>query len=478
MGLVNKERMARLGWWVLFVLLGSIFLATRFFLFKDSVLPYRFDGGVYVRYIKDFASNLTYLFPGVDRPGSINGEFVGLYILTSVLYRAKIPIEIIIAGISIGFQALSFLLIYKLQSKEWNKFYALILVLLLSFSFVQFNTFSYAFLKAIVAITYGFCAIFFVRKKSLLTGALFVFLMSLTHIATALFFLPFVLVEGVREVNKKGFVVFGISIMVFCVGFFCFNFSALLDKVLGMRIFTSNWVEQGMFVNMEKYGYMVFLAVPFAIWGLIERIRYKKIDFIVVGFVLGLILNILPITFRTRFITYFDLFFWICVVHGFYAFINKSAYFEANNQQLDTKKFNMRPVLVIFLVVIMGAIQLNDIFKNRPVIYNSEIKSIKDFAVNSDSGAYILVSGNKYASYVYGYSDRRTIAPGLFENDPWSKEKWKSFTSERGESKIAGHLDKLGKPLYVYVGDIDESGFYRGFGIFESFNHNILRFSE
>src|SRR3989339_689007 len=480
MGLSGKESAAKFAWLYLFVLVGLVFLVTRLFLFKDSVLPYRFDGGVYVRYIKYFASNLMYLFPGVDRPGSIEGEFVGLYILTSVLYRIKIPIEIIIAGVGIGFQALSFFIIYKLQSKEWNKFFALALVLLLSFSFVQFNTFSYAFLKAIVAITFGLATIFFIKKKSLWVAGIFVFLMSLTHIATALFFLPLILVEGLQKFNKKTVKAFLIGITVFCVGFLFFNYTAVLDKVWGIRFFTTNWVEQGMFVGLEKYCFLLFLAIPFAILGISSRLKSKKIDFIAIGFVIGLILNILPITLRTRFITYFDLFFWICVVQGFYVFYTASVGVRAENilEQESVKKFNKVLALIVFSVVILGVVQLNEIFKNRPVIYNSEIRSIKGFAASSNKEAYILTPSNRYASYVYGYSDRRTISPGLFENDPWSKEQWKNFISERDESKIGRYLSELKKPLYVYIGDNDNSGFYRDFGIFDFFSHNILYYGK
>ena len=40
------------------------------------------------------------------------------------------------------------------------------------------------------------------------------------------------------------------------------------------------------------------------------------------------------------------------------------------------------------------------------------------------------------------------------------------------------NITPVKNPLYVYSGDNDNSGFYRDFGIFDFFSHNILYYGK
>jgi len=62
-----------------------------------------------------------------------------------------------------------------------------------------------------------------------------------------------------------------------------------------------------------------------------------------------------------------------------------------------------------------------------------------------------------YSPWIYGYSGRRTIAPGLFQYDTkWSREEWDIFWATDDLEIRHNLLDRYEKPLYIFVGDWQE----------------------
>jgi hypothetical protein len=77
---------------------------------------------------------------------------------------------------------------------------------------------------------------------------------------------------------------------------------------------------------------------------------------------------------------------------------------------------------------------------------------------------------------VLGWSDRRVIAPGLFEWDVYEKEEWETFF-ETDDPEVAGDfLSAYDDPVYIYHA-INEDN-YLGLEKFRGENFQIVYNSE
>ncbi|HEY97806.1 MAG TPA: hypothetical protein G4O16_06465 [Dehalococcoidia bacterium] len=68
---------------------------------------------------------------------------------------------------------------------------------------------------------------------------------------------------------------------------------------------------------------------------------------------------------------------------------------------------------------------------------------------NTGENAYVLATTND-APWVLGWSDRRVIAPGLFEWDLYEKEEWDAFFSTDDPETAKQFLERYDDPLYIY----------------------------
>jgi len=64
-----------------------------------------------------------------------------------------------------------------------------------------------------------------------------------------------------------------------------------------------------------------------------------------------------------------------------------------------------------------------------------------------------MATDSFYSPWVYGYSERKTIAPGLFEHNKWNKERWAAFWFSPDLDLRYYLLDMYEKPIYLFVGD-------------------------
>ncbi|MBS3156696.1 hypothetical protein J4442_00805, partial [Candidatus Woesearchaeota archaeon] len=64
-----------------------------------------------------------------------------------------------------------------------------------------------------------------------------------------------------------------------------------------------------------------------------------------------------------------------------------------------------------------------------------------------------MATHKQYSPWVLGYSNRKTIAPGIFEENKWNLAKWNEFwASDAERAKIM--LKDYERPLYIHVGNI------------------------
>jgi len=68
---------------------------------------------------------------------------------------------------------------------------------------------------------------------------------------------------------------------------------------------------------------------------------------------------------------------------------------------------------------------------------------------------YVITFSNKYSPWLYGYTDKKIIAPGMFEHNKWNYAEWQVFWYGRDREKIIELLNRYNTPLYLFLNEYD-----------------------
>ena len=137
-----------------------------------------------------------------------------------------------------------------------------------------------------------------------------------------------------------------------------------------------------------------------------------------------------------------------------------------------------RIIGIITVLIIFGFLSYNVIGESltvKPLITQDELDEIKELQ-NTENEAFVMATHSNYAPWILGYSERKTIAPGLFEYNVWNQEQWREFWSSDAE-KAKEMLEDYERPLYIHVGDTKGKMNVTKFEdeCFESFNEKVLK---
>jgi hypothetical protein len=103
-------------------------------------------------------------------------------------------------------------------------------------------------------------------------------------------------------------------------------------------------------------------------------------------------------------------------------------------------------LLVIFIIVFIRQTA-------KPWIFPDELREIQMLS-ETEPEAYVLATDPEYTPWIFGWSNRKTIAPGYGEYDIyWTEADWRKFWAVNNRETEKGLLLKLPNPLYIYHGD-------------------------
>jgi uncharacterized membrane protein len=63
-----------------------------------------------------------------------------------------------------------------------------------------------------------------------------------------------------------------------------------------------------------------------------------------------------------------------------------------------------------------------------------------------------MSTSSTYSPWLLGYSERKTIAPGLFDYNKHSQEQWIVFWTTEDINQIQQFMNVYEKPLYIFIG--------------------------
>ena len=95
---------------------------------------------------------------------------------------------------------------------------------------------------------------------------------------------------------------------------------------------------------------------------------------------------------------------------------------------------------------------------------------------NTENDAFVMATHSYYSPWVLGYSERKTIAPGLFEYNKWDVKQWREFWSSDAEKAIE-MLNDYERPLYIHSGSVKGTMNLTKFEdeCFEEFNEKVWK---
>jgi len=195
-------------------------------------------------------------------------------------------------------------------------------------------------------------------------------------------------------------------------------------------------IASGTFYDLKQ---ALFLSFPYLIFGLGSLAllkRQEKAYTIIISFLITLPIILFNFFFFRRFIPFTDLFLILLAGYG------ASPFFKA-------KKI----LGIIYVCFMLTFISIYVRQTAKPLILPDELKEIT-MLKETEPEAYVLVTDEQYMPWVFGWSDRKTIAPGYGESDIfWTQSDWIKFWTGGNRQTEKELLLKLPKPLYIYNGD-------------------------
>ena len=193
----------------------------------------------------------------------------------------------------------------------------------------------------------------------------------------------------------------------------------------------------GTFIDFFTYQYSILAYLPLALIGLIYLIKQKEFNLIFFSTIIALAIVYFQFYFFNRFIIHLDLFLIILAGIGFSILIQ-------HKKLLGT-------IITAILLISAGVLVTQEALNTKPMINDGELEAIKHLQ-NTEEDAYVIATASLYSPYILGYSERRTIAPGLFEYNKHNEEEWVKFWSTKDLEEIKQFLNEYNKPLYIHIG--------------------------
>jgi len=345
--------------------------------------------------------------------------------------------------------------IYLVSKEYFNKNTGLITVIIFALSLIQFRAFWYLYYKNIIGMTTMLFSFYFLKKyeknNNKLHKWLFVLFGTLTgaiHRPTFYIFgLSYLFYAFIGPYSNKKYnfkilkenIISGLLILIFTAIFYIGDF---MPAVTGILPWVANgFIEPGQspgtFINFFQYQYSILPYFILAILGLVFCLK-KKVGILEIWAVLNLAIVYFQFFFFNRFIIMLDL---ILIIFSGYGF----------SLLMDNKK-KLGTILTVILLSSLFILATKESFNSEPLIHESELQAI-EYLQNTPEGSYVMSTSSHYSPWIQGYSERKTIAPGLFDYDNHTKEEWLLFWTTQNISEIKTFMQSYPKPLYIFIGE-------------------------
>jgi hypothetical protein len=458
--IVSGKKETRLNKKLHYFLFGlSIFLLVFFRVipYVGNNVPLGYDAGIYKYSIDNFNEKGF----GCDEwiKGTLSPGFLYLMKFFGIFFSS----DFIVKWLFIFFNALLGVSIYFFTKEYFNEKAGIIASLFYAVSAVQFKVFAFLYYKNIIALSLMLWSLYFLKKESPKGFIIFSALTGMMHLPTFFIFgLAYIAFTACNYKHWKVNVLNGVLILALTLvsytGFFREAVMPLIKPVAESFVEPGN--APGTFISFFTYQFSTLAYLPFAILGFFHLVKKKsgteKINFRYAqkpkhapGFspwafdmlFLWALINTVIVYFKffffNRFIIHLDIALIILASFGFCVLIESK------------KRLGM--IVLALMLFSAGFVTFNEARNAKPWINQEQLELIKQLN-KTEENAFVMALSSEYSPFVLAYSGRKTIAPGLFDEDKWNLEKWHRFWKTKDKNETIFLFSVYEKPIYLFAG--------------------------
>jgi hypothetical protein len=459
---------------------------SRLLLFAYNRVPLGFDSGIY-RGLQDAWAAALPGIPSFAEGSHESQQEPGLFLLTDVLHLSGWSTDATLWGLLIGLQVLMALGLWLLARDLGGPLAGLWALLLFAVSSTQLTAFWHVYYKQVLALTLLLYLLWLWRRQSWLVvpiGALLAGTHNMTLLLVGLvlltdFLWPSTAAAGNFErprdylsPPKRFQLVAGALILALGLTLYTASPAPLTDYVSANPITAAQGVGLGgdgqsataFLLDVGAYLRLAALIVPFALVTALTRLGDASARPVILMAVWAVALLAAGITFSERYVIALDL-----------ALIVLAAPALATATALLWPRWIGRTALAAGAGVGIAAFLLT--FSERgPLIPQEQLAAIEDARAVVPTDAYFMATHISYSAWVFGYGERDTIAPGLFQHDRWAADEWPAMWDPPTPEARYALLDRYDRPLYIHIGANQRAPSFQGDERFESVAPDIWRY--
>jgi hypothetical protein len=339
--------------------------------------------------------------------------------------------------------------IYFLGKQSFNRSVWLVWASIFFISIVQYQEYWWNYWRNIVGIIFLLVSLALSVKKSPLMILTLAGIFTI-HRASALFLLIILifllLAESFRDKKipwKKILYIF-LGWMI-ALPLYARELSVLTDMVA--PITTTFWLTtaSGTFFTSREFFFLIFPYFLVLIPAIFQKVEKREFDIIFIGFLVWLFWSISRLFFYNRMFVFFDIF---AILMAAYAIV----YIIAKLPKL----WGISLVAWFFLIQWCLYVTHAHEYLSRHSISREEFDIVENLDILLTDDSAILSTHRFYTPWLLGYSDRRTLAPWMLNDQIWDEETWNRFyfdSSDSGRCDMIQAYRTVAPKLYVFVWD-------------------------
>ncbi|MFW5746869.1 MAG: hypothetical protein ACOCWQ_04965 [Nanoarchaeota archaeon] len=416
-----KRSRKHLPLWLVFAGI-ALFTLIRVISYDGSPVPLGYDPGIY-------KLSIEHHFAGMSTEIAFPQGFLSL---TDTLLALGYSSWEILVPVFIIFQICLLLGVY-LATKAWlGRDAGIVATLLMSVSVTQFQTFWYLYYKNVVAIFLLSVAVYLMKEREndialVLIGGMIGGIHRPTFLLFGLIYLVDMAFRSRQHFWRDAVV--GACTLLIAVLFSLHDVFGLIAAPL--RDLASG-TGPGTFFSLADYQLLTLIYIPFAVIGTVILLRTRAYSPILSWATIGLLIVFGKLFFYNRFIIMLDIAVLMLAAYGIVVLLLRHRWIGS--------------IALTLLLISSSALVSQKMLSQGPMISDAELEVIESLQTLPEN-ASVVATDSYYSPWIFGYSARRTIAPGLFSANRWNLSGWQQFW--QGDIRM---LSEYEGPLYLYSG--------------------------
>ncbi|KKQ71347.1 MAG: hypothetical protein UT33_C0010G0071 [Candidatus Peregrinibacteria bacterium GW2011_GWC2_39_14] len=459
---LHKSDVLDIPIWPLFAVSLAVLIFSRVYPFFLSDWPLGYDTGIYKFHFEKAFS----IFPSFN-----TGLYPGVFLITDLLYAVGFKSVSILGGWYAFFDLLIPVALFFYCRREFGIKVAAISVFLFAVSLAQAQAYSFILYKNIIALSVMLFAFLLMERRSyfaILPAVYLVFLQPPDFLIFALTVAVY-FVLNVKDKAKRNYILICMPIVA-VLGAIMFIVSPNIMKeglntLVNFKEMGESAMKEGMFMDPAKYLGFSILYVPFAMFGFAYLINGRKFNLAFSYFFVVFLFIAFKLIFYKRFLIEFDL--------GVIMLASLGAYLIFRKFYLSISgKFTL--FMIVFALI---AATLYGTLMYKPFISKAELDDIQALS-KTEKTSVVVATSSLHAPWLLGFSERPTIAPGMFDMNRWNFGDWQRFW--RGS--MADHLilwqdyKDIQGPLYLFYGLREPWPDFKNFPIYKRISNFVWKY--